>query len=79
MQLEKVEQMYDNLQEDEHVLHMWAPLSLEIDEQYEYVKNGWGFELFSNALYLIAIPVLFVLNKIVFGFEVEGRENIEKV
>ena len=79
MQLEKVEQMYENLQEDEHVLHMWAPLSLEIDEQYEYVKNGWGFELFSNALYLIAIPILFVLNKIVFGFEVEGRENIEKV
>lgn len=51
-----------------------------IDENYEYVKKDFLFNLISNIVYYgIAIPILTILIKILYNFKIEGRENIEKI
>ena len=74
---EKVD--YTNLEEDAHVLHLWEPLEFKIEENYKYVHNGVLFFFFSNLLYMIAYPILMLINKICFNFKVEGIDNYKKV
>ncbi len=69
----------ENIKEDEHLLHLWEPLSFTIDENFEYVHKGFFFSIFSNLLYLIALPILWVIDKLFFGFRIIGRENFNKV
>jgi 1-acyl-sn-glycerol-3-phosphate acyltransferase len=70
---------YSNLAEDSHVLKLWEPLNFEITKNYKYVHNGIIFKIFSNLLYAIAYPILTLINKIFFGFKVEGKENYKKI
>ena len=72
-------EMESILAEDSHVLHLWEPLKFSMDENFEFVHHGFLFSLFSNLLYAIAYPILFVLLKIGFGFKVEGIENYQSV
>ncbi len=66
--------------ENEDIIHMYEPLELKIDEEYEYIKQGKIFSIFSNLLYYgIAFPILSVLNKIVYDLKIEGKENIKNL
>ncbi len=66
--------------ENEDIIHMKEPLELNIDEKYQYIKEGRVFSLFSNLLYYgIAFPVLTILNKIIYDLKIEGRENIRNI
>lgn len=50
----------------------------EIDKDYEYVKKGFIFKLFSNILYYgIAFPILTILLKIMYNYKIEGKENLK--
>ena len=69
----------EDIKEDEHVLHLWEPLSFTIDEDFEYIHKGFFFSIFSNLLYGIAFPLLWLINKFAFGFRIKGRENYDKV
>ena len=76
---EKLE-IENNIQDDEHVLHMWQPLpELEIDEDFELIPKSIFFKLASTLLYIVAYPILFVFNKLVYQFQIEGIENMWKV
>ena len=66
-------------QEDEHIFKLWEPLNFEIDDNYEFIKTGTIFNMFSNLLRAIIAPILYFINKILFGFEIVGRENISNV
>ncbi len=68
------------LDENEDIIHMYEPLKLDIDENYEYIKNEKFFSLFSNLVYYgIAFPVVTILNKILYDLKIEGRENIKNL
>ncbi len=66
--------------ENEDIIHMNEPLTFNIDENYQYIKDGKIFSFFSNLLYYgVAFPVLTILNKIVYGLKIEGKENIKNL
>lgn len=62
--------------EDEHIFKLWEPLEFDINEEYEFVKNGMIFNIISNMFRIIIAPILYFMNKILFGFEIIGRENV---
>lgn len=66
--------------ENEDIIHLKEPLEFNIDENYQYIKEGKIFSLFSNLLYYgVAFPVLTVLDKIIYGLKIEGREIIKNL
>ena len=65
--------------ENSHVFHMWSPLHAKIDENYTFVKRGYLFTILSTILYVIIYPILFVFNKVAFGFSIEGEKNVEGI
>lgn len=72
----------DNIEiEDEssHIMHLWSPFKLSIDENYDFTPTHLFFKIPSTLLYYFAYYVLIVFNKIVFNFKIEGKENIEKI
>ncbi len=72
---EKIEEKI--LNENEDIIHINEPLPLNIDEKYQYIKEGKLFTFFSNLLYYgVAFPVLTILNKIIYDLKIEGKENI---
>lgn len=80
MQLENIEKIEENLEnEDEHIINMWTPLDIEIDEDYSYIKEGILFNIASTLLYIIVWPILVVYNKIMYNFKIYGRENLAKI
>lgn len=70
---------YENLKGDEHVFHMWEPLQFEIKENYKYINNNPIFKIASDMLFAIIVPILWILNKVLFGFRIEGKENLKGV
>src|SRR5699024_5918851 len=43
------------------------------------VNDNFLFNTFSNLLYIIAYPLLIIINKFFFGFKIEGKENLENI
>ena len=80
MQLENVKkENKENLAEGSHVLHFWQPCKFEITDEFNFVNDNFIFNTFSNMLYMIAYPLLLVINKFFFGFKIEGKENLENI
>ena len=80
MQLENVKkENKENIAEDSHVLHFWQPCKFEINDEFTFVNDNLIFNTFSNLLYIIAYPLLLIINKFLFGFKIEGRENLENI
>lgn len=80
MQLENVNKENENeIPEDSHVLHFWQPCKFEITDDFDYVNDNFLFNIFSNLLYIVAYPLLIIINKFFFGFKIEGKENLEDV
>lgn len=77
MQLENIEKIEENLlNEDEHIINMWTPMNIEIDENYEFINNGILFKTISTLLYIVVLPLLWVYNKVMYNFKIYGRENL---
>lgn len=73
---EEIENL-EGYNENEHVVHMWEPLEFNISEDYEYVRKGKLFNICSYLLYYgIAVPIIFLITKLVYDLKIEGRENI---
>lgn len=80
MQLENINKdEEENIPEDSHVLHFWEPCKFEIDENFNFVNDNFLFNTFSNALYLIAYPLLVIINKFFFGLKIVGKEHLENI
>lgn len=69
----------ENKPEDEHVLHLWTPLSFEAKRGYHFLPKGIAFSVFSAILYGIAFPLVSLYNKVMYQCKVVGKENLEKV
>ena len=75
-----LEQEDMELSENEDIIHMYEPLEVHIDENYKYINDGKIFSFFSNLLYYgLAIPVLTILDKIIYDLKIEGKENIKNL
>lgn len=59
----------------EHVVKMWTPYNIKVDENYKFISDNKAFIRFSNGLKAFAVPALSVLTKIMFRLETEGTEN----
>lgn len=72
---------YDEItiNDDEQVFHMWEPLDFKIKDNYDFVKKNLLFNIASNLLCIVIYPILWVINKIMFGFRIEDKENLKKV
>ena len=79
MQLENINKEDEKLPEDSHILHFWQPCKFEIDEDFNFVNDNFLFNIFSNLLYIIAYPILFLITKLFFGLKIEGKENLENI
>lgn len=67
------------IEDDEHIFHMWEPLKFEIKEDYKFVITNKFVKLFSNIVYVVVWPILWIINVLLFGFKVEGKEKLRKV
>lgn len=65
--------------ESAHVLHFWSPFKIEITKNYDFVPNGFLFNMLSTGLLHFAYIVLSIFNKIIFGFKIVGKENLKSV
>ena len=60
---------------DEHVVKMWTPYNIKVDETYPFIKSP-SFERFSVGLKSFAKPILKCIDKIAFSLQIDGRENL---
>lgn len=68
--------------ENDHVIDMetWESLEFHIDEDYQYVPSGKIFGFFSHMIYYgVAVPVMYVLTKLIYDLKIEGKENIQSL
>lgn len=68
-----------NLKGNEQVFHMWEPLKFEIKDNYKYVNQNIIFKTISNIIFCIIVPILYILNKVLFGFKIEGKRNLKNI
>lgn len=69
----------ENVDENSDIIDMWTPLDFDSDKNYKFVSDNDLYNLISDMVYyLVAVPVIFLISKVMFGFKIEGRENINK-
>ncbi len=70
------EQLNSTINSDEHVLHMWTPFTLKLYKGYDYLSCALSYRILYVLLRALAITVFSVLNPLLFGFRIRGRENL---
>lgn len=64
---------------DEHLIHLWEPLKFNVESGFDYLRRG----RFKSGLYRFlrgVIRVVFTpICRVMFGFKIEGKENLEKI
>lgn len=63
--------------EDEHIVKMWTPYNITVDESYNFIPKSKAFIAFSAGLRKFANCVLYGLDKAVFSLEIKGQENLK--
>jgi len=77
--MEKTNNLED-IDENSDIIDMWTPLDFDSNENYKFVSDNDLYNLISDIVYyFIAVPVIYLISKIMFGLKIEGRENLEKV
>lgn len=69
---------YQNIDESEHVKHNWEPLNFEIKDDYDFVPQSKVFNFFSNIVAFIVIILLFLINKVLYGYKIENKKKLKK-
>ena len=70
---------YENIPEDSHILHLWEPLDFPVDSNYKFIHDGPIFTLLSDLIYTVFWPILSIFTKLVFNFNITGKENLKLV
>ncbi len=64
----------------ENVMEVWHPLKFDVNKKYKYVPTNTFFRIISWIVYyIIAVPILSILLKLVYDFKIEGKENLENL
>lgn len=72
-------QSKNHVNDAEHVIHLWEPLHFKITENYRYININPLFLFFSDLLYMIAFPILWIINSLASNLKIYGRENLRKI
>lgn len=64
---------------DEHVIHLWEPLNFSVTSGYDYLRRGKFKSAFYRFLRGVIRVVFTPICRIMFGFRIEGKENLEKI
>ena len=67
---------FEEIEETEHILHMWEPLSFETYEGYKYRHTSLIFRFFSSLLHALVYLILIIFNALAFGFTVKGKKKL---
>lgn len=65
----------EEIAEDTHILKLWTPLKFEVKKDYTFIPKNPFFKLASTVLYGIAVPLVYLFNKGMYGCKVYGKEN----
>lgn len=77
--MEKTNNLED-VDENSDIIDMWTPLDFDSDKNYKFVSDNDLYNLISDMVYyLVAVPVIYLISKVMFGLKIEGKENLEKV
>lgn len=77
--MEKIKDL-ENIDENSDIIDMWTPLDFDSDKNYKFVSDNDLYNLVSDMVYyFVAVPVIYLISKVMFGLKIEGRENLEKV
>ena len=68
-----------NIIDPDNIFNLWEPLDSPVDEDYEFEQHGILFNICSDLLYLIAYPIVFLLNKILFDFKIINKEKLDNL
>lgn len=64
---------------EEHELHMWSPLHLNLDEKYDFLGEHPLYKLIYALLKPFAVLVFSILDPLLLGFRISGREHIRNL
>lgn len=77
--MEKAKEL-EEIDENSDIIDMWTPLNFDSNENYKFVSDNDLYNLISDMVYyFIAVPVIYIISKIIFGLKIEGKENLKKV
>ena len=64
----------------ENVMEVWHPLKFDVNEKYKYVPTNIFLKIISWIIYyIIAVPILSIILKLVYDLKIEGKENLENL
>lgn len=64
----------------ENVMEVWHPLKFNVNEKYKYVPTNIFFKIISWIVYyIIAVPILSIILKLIYDLKIEGKENIKNL
>ncbi|MBN2652234.1 MAG: glycosyltransferase [Spirochaetales bacterium] len=69
----------EQLNTHDHKVKVWAPLSLEIDKDYELIKFSKTFNFFSDIIVAILAGALYVINKSLYGLKIENKKILKQL
>lgn len=79
--MSKIEKARDleEIDENSDIIDMWTPLDFDANDNYKFVSDNDLYNLLSDMVYyFVAVPVIYLISKIMFGLKIEGRENLDK-
>ena len=71
------EDKYKDIPLDEHVLHMWTPLSYDVPSGYDYLMRGPFSTFFHYVSLFAAAFLLYPFNSLWYGLRIRGRKNLK--
>lgn len=71
------EDKYKDIPLDEHVLHMWAPLSFEVPQGYDYLMKGRLRTFWHYFVLSIVALLLYPFNTLWYGLKIRGRKHLK--
>ncbi len=67
----------DKKEKDKHVVKMWTPYKIKLDENYKFIPDNKAYIALLSGLKSIAMGILSAMDKMIYGLQIEGRENIK--
>lgn len=69
---------YQNIPEDTHIMNNWTPLKFTIKDNYKYINKNPLLTIITNILDLPIYLILYIHNKIFYGYKIINKQNIIK-
>ena len=64
---------------DTHIQHSWTPLNKKITKRTRIINFTIPFVFLSNLLRILAIPLLFIINRAFLGLKIKGIKNLKSL